>query len=303
MGVHTEKHLVPEMGEDQRAWDVQMEFGMIDAADAGAFEPLLLPQAVEALQRGEPLTVMGIMQEDTACGALAGYVSDGCFHLISLYVAPDYRRQGGARRMLRELETLLWDEPDIGAMEVTFTTAEADNETLLPFLEALQFLQEDDGGKNIYTFTLGQLKSVKQPKAVNEKDGRVRAFSQLSEDLLRAAQKRSVALGTPQPEQTLTSPHLERELSYAVVKNGRIEAYAAVDHSCCGALTLCALWIGDTNRMLLNTLLKTVIARAQETYPPQTMVAMQTVNDQSLRLLQRLAPDARKVSYTYRRTF
>lgn len=303
MDVHTEKHLVPEMGEDQRAWDVQMEFGMIDAADAGAFEPLLLPQAVEALQRGEPLTVMGIMQEDTACGALAGYVSDGCFHLISLYVAPDYRRQGGARRMLRELETLLWDEPDIGAMEVTFTTAEADNETLLPFLETLQFLQEDDGGKNIYTFTLGQLKTVKQPKAVNEKDGRVRAFSQLSEDLLRAAQKRSVALGTPQPEQTLTSPQLERELSYAVVKNGRIEAYAAVDHSCCGALTLCALWIGDTDRMLLNTLLKTVIARAQETYPPQTMVAMQTVNDQSLRLLQRLAPDARKVSYTYRRTF
>ncbi len=303
MDVHTEKHLVPEMGEDQRAWDVQMEFGMIDAADAGAFEPLLLPQAVEALQRGEPLTVMGIMQEDTACGALAGYVSDGCFHLISLYVAPDYRRQGGARRMLRELETLLRDEPTIGAVDIEFTTAEPDNETLLPFLEALQFMPEDDGGKNIYTFTLGQLKTVKQPKAVNEKDGRVRAFSQLSEDLLRAAQKRSVALGTPQPEQTLTSPQLERELSYAVVKNGRIEAYAAVDHSCCGALTLCALWVGDTNRMLLNTLLKTVIARAQETYSPQTMVAMQTVNDQSLRLLQRLAPDARKVSYTYRRTF
>ena len=300
MDVHTEKHLVPEMGEDQRA---PMQLGIIADDDMWAFEPLLLPQAVEALHRGEPLTVMGIMQEDTACGALAGYVSDGCFHLISLYVAPDYRRQGGARRMLRELETLLWDEADIGAMEVTFTTAEADNETLLPFLETLQFLQEDDGGKNIYTFTLGQLKAVKQPKAVNEKDGRVRAFSQLSEDLLRAAQKRSVALGTPQPEQTLTSPQLERELSYAVVKNGRVEAYAAVDHSCCGALTLCALWIGDTNRMLLNTLLKTVIAQAQETYPSQTRVAMQAVNDQSLRLIRKLAPQARKVSYTYRRTF
>lgn len=280
-----------------------MQLGIIADDDMWAFEPLLLPQAVEALHRGEPLTVMGIMQADTACGALAGYVADGCFHLISLYVAPDYRRQGGATMMMHVMEQLLWDEANIGAMEVTFTTAEADNETLLPFLEALQFLQEDDGGKNIYTFTLGQLKTVKQPKAVNEKDGRVRAFSQLSEDLLHAAQKRSVALGTPQPEQTLTSPHLERELSYAVVKNGRIEAYAAVDHSCCGVLTLCALWVGDTNRMLLNTLLKTVIARAQETYPSQTRVAMQAVNDQSLRLIRKLAPQARKVSYTYRRTF
>lgn len=280
-----------------------MQLGIIADDDMWAFEPLLLPQAVEALDRGEPLTVMGIMQEDTACGALAGYVADGCFHVVSLYVAPGYRRQGGATMMMHVMEQLLWDEADIGAMEVTFTTAEADNETLLPFLETLQFLQEDDGGKNIYTFTLGQLKAVKQPKAVNEKDGRVRAFSQLSEDLLRAAQKRSVALGTPQPEQTLTSPQLERELSYAVVKNGRIEAYAAVDHSCCGALTLCALWIGDTNRMLLNTLLKTVIAQAQETYPSQTRVAMQAVNDQSLRLIRKLAPQARKVSYTYRRTF
>ena len=280
-----------------------MQLGIIADDDMWAFEPLLLPQAVEALHRGEPLTVMGIMQEDTACGALAGYVADGCFHVVSLYVAPGYRRQGGASMMVHTMENLLWAEPDIGAMEIEFTTAEADNETLLPFLQTLQFMQEDDGGKNIYTFTLGQLKTVKQPKAVNEKDGRVRAFSQLSEDLLHAAQKRSVALGTPQPEQTLTSPQLERELSYAVVKNGRVEAYAAVDHSCCGALTLCALWIGDTNRMLLNTLLKTVIAQAQETYPSQTWVAMQAVNDQSLRLIRKLAPQARKVSYTYRRTF
>lgn len=282
-----------------------MQLGIIADDDMWAFEPLLLPQAVEALHRGEPLTVMGIMQADTACGALAGYVADGCFHLISLYVAPDYRRQGGATMMMHVMEQLLWDEANIGAMEIEFTTAEADNETLLPFLQTLQFMQEDDGGRNIYTFTLGQLKPVSLPKSSKdqEREGRIRSFAQLSEDVLRAAQKRSIALGTPQPEQTLTSPQLERELSYAVVKNGRIEAYAAVDHSCCGALTLCALWIGDTNRMLLNTLLKTVIARAQETYPPQTMVAMQTVNDQSLRLIRKLAPQARKVSYTYRRTF
>ena len=70
-----------------------MQLGIIANDDMWAFEPLLLPQAVEALHRGEPLTVMGIMQEDTACGALAGYVADGCFHVVSLYVAPGYRRQ------------------------------------------------------------------------------------------------------------------------------------------------------------------------------------------------------------------
>lgn len=67
-------------------------------------------------------------------------------------------------------------------------------------------------------------------------------------------------------------------------------------------LTLCALWIEDSNRATLNTLVKSVIARAQELYPPQTRVAMQAVNDQSRRLILKLVPQAGKVSYTYRLT-
>ena len=173
---------------------------------------------------------------------------------------------------------------------------------MLPFLEAMGFLQESDGGRNIYTFALGDLEQMKVTKVSGHENGHVRPFSHLSEDLLHAAQKRSVALGTPQPEQTLTGKELEPELSHALVKDGRIEAYAVVDHSCCGMLTLCALWIEDSNRATLNTLVKSVIARAQELYPPQTRVAMQAVNDQSRRLILKLVPQAGKVSYTYRLT-
>ncbi len=297
-----EKNIVSEAEEDQRAWDDRMQFGMVDDADPGAFEPLLLPQVAEALRNGEPVTVMGIAKEGVACGALAGYIAGDCFHVASLYVAPDYRRQGGARRMIRELEALIGNDPTIGAVEIEFTTAEPDNETMLPFLEAMGFLQESDGGRNIYTFALGDLEQMKVTKVSGHENGHVRPFSHLSEDLLHAAQKRSVALGTPQPEQTLTGKELEPELSHALVKDGRIEAYAVVDHSCCGMLTLCALWIGDSNRATLNTLVKSVIARAQELYPPQTRVAMQAVNDQSRRLILKLVPQAGKVSYTYRLT-
>ena len=102
-----EKNIVSEAEEDQRAWDDRMQFGMVDDADPGAFEPLLLPQVAEALRNGEPVTVMGIAKEGVACGALAGYIAGDCFHVASLYVAPDYRRQGGARRMIRELEALI----------------------------------------------------------------------------------------------------------------------------------------------------------------------------------------------------
>ena len=297
-----EQNLIPEVEADQSGLDARMQFGIVDDSMLEVFEPLLLPQVAEALHSGEPITVMGIAKEGVACGALAGYLSGDCFRVISLYVAPDYRRQGGARHMIRELEALIEDEPDIGEVELQFTTAEPDNETLLPFLEAMGFLQESDGGRNIYEFALGDLKPVSLPKVSEDRNNRVCSFSQLPDALLHAAQKRSVALGTPQPEQTLTSKEIERELSYALVRDGRIEAYAAVDHSCCGVLTLCALWIGDSNRATLNTLIKTVLAHAQALYPPQTRIAMQAVNDQSERMIQRLAPQARKVSYMYRQT-
>ena len=88
---------------------------------------------MEAIERGEPVTAIGIAHEDTACGAMAGYVENGCFQVISLYAAPDYRRLGGARLMVSQMEELL-KENDIRSIEISFTTVEQENETLVPFL-------------------------------------------------------------------------------------------------------------------------------------------------------------------------
>lgn len=42
-----------------------------------------------------------------------------------------------------------------------------------------------------------------------------------------------------------------------------------MDDSCCGVLTLCGLWVGDSRPVVLYSLLKMVIGRAAELYPPQ----------------------------------
>lgn len=290
------------MGQKRQISDAPLQLGCIGSEQLAYFSTLLLPDAVEAIEREEPITAIGIAQEDVACGAMAGYVENGCFQVISLYVAPDYRRLGGARLMVSQMEELL-QENDIWSMEISFTTAEPDNETMMPFLNAMGFAPEDDKGRNIYTFTLGQLAGAKVWKPAVSKSLRIRPFSQLSEDVLRAAQKRGIAQGTPLPEETLTSLQLEREISHALIKEGKVEAYAAFDRSCCGVLTLCGLWVGDPNPAALYSLLKTVILRAQELYSPQTRIALQAVNDQSARLIRGLVPDAEKVSFTYRRMF
>ena len=288
------------MGQTRRISDAPLQLGCIGEEQIAYFSSLLLPDAVAAIERGEPVTAIGIAQEDVACGALAGYVENGCFQVISLYVAPDYRHLGGARLMVSQLEELLMEEPDIWSMEISFTMAEPDNETMVPFLNAMGFSPEDDRGRNIYSFTLEQLGRSKALGKAVSKTLRIRPFSQLSEDVLRAAQKRGIALGIPLPEQTLLGSQIERELSFALIKEGKIEAYAVVDHSCCGALTLCALWVGDPNPMVLYSLIKSVVSRAQELYPPETDIALQVINNGSLRLIRGLVPDAKKVSFTYR---
>ena len=288
------------MGQTRRISDAPLQLGCIGEEQMPYFASLLLPDAVAAIERGEPVTAIGIAHEEVACGALAGYVEDGCFRVISLYVAPDYRRLGGARLMIDQLEELLTEEPDIWSMEISFTTAEPDNETMIPFLSSMGYSPANDMGRNIYTFTLGQLENAKPLARPASRSLRIRSFSQLSEDMLRAAQKRGIAMGTPLPENMLTGPQVERELSYALVKDGKIEAYAAVDHSCCGVLTLCGLWVGEKNPMILYSLLKMVISRTLELYPPDTCVALQVTNEQSLRLIHGLVPDAKKISFTYR---
>ena len=225
----------------------KLEIGWIGEEQLQWFQTLMLPQAREALQQGEPLTAIGLSCDGTACGALVGYADTGCFHVVSLYVAPDYRRRGGASRMIR---------------------------TLHPFLEHLGFEVEDDGARNIYAFTFEEVMHAKELQretgAAQAKTNRLRAFSQLSGDQLRAIQKRAVALEAPVPEQRLSDPEVERELSLAWMVDGRAEAYVIFDHSCCGVLTLSALWTGDdAGAPVAYTLLKTALQRATELYPPQ----------------------------------
>ncbi len=282
--------------------DRQFEVGILDSANVAPFLPLLLPETAKALRWGEPLTLIGMAEDEVACGCLAGYARKDCFHITSLYVAPDYRRRGGARRMLRKLERMIFEEGSIFALAIEFFDVLPDNETLPPFLDETGFHIESDRGRNIYSFLLRDLAHINTSHVSNSCGGGVIVpFSELSDDKLRHAQKRSVVLGTPRPVQQLMSKELERELSFALVLNNRIEAYVVVDHSCCEMLTVCALWVGEASPATLIPIIKTLIAKVRQLYPPDTPVAMQAINEESLRLITQLAPNAKKVYYSYRK--
>lgn len=279
-----------------------MEFGYIGGEQLPLFSSLLLPDAVRALQRGEPLTALGICQDGVACGALAGFAGEGCFHIVSLYVAPDFRRQGGGRMLVKETEAFLRAHSDLTAMDIQYAATEPEHQDLAPFLSAMGFAPEDRE-ETLYAFTLAQAAMSPLLSIPGKPSPNVLPFSQIPDAALRAAQKEALLQDVPLPELPLTSPELDRELSHALVKDQRVQAFVVCDHSCGGMPTLSCAWSGQAGPTVLTSLLKSVFRRASELYPPETRAVLQAITPAAAALTRAILPEAASVSFSYYRTF
>lgn len=276
-----------------------MELGYISSEQMQYFKNLLLPQTVEAMENGEPITALGIVKDSIACGAVAGFITEGKFYIDSLYVAPGYRRQGGGRMLLEAVTNLLEDEDMVSGVEIRYTVTEGEHKTIAPFLETMKFVKEEDEGQNIYTFTLEQAATAALIGKEGKQAANVLSFSKISDSMLHAAQKEVFIKDVPLPQLSLDSPELERELSHAIVKDGKVKAFVAFDYSCCGCITLCCAWSGDMGPSAMVILLRAAFARAKELYGMEVRMAVQAVSPEAVALLQNLVPKAIPVSYSY----
>ncbi len=283
-----------------------MEFGYISPETYPVFKSLLLPQAQDARERGEPITLMGVTEDKTACGALGGYLDGGRYQIVSLYVAPEYRRRGFGRCMVEGLKQLLSEFPEAAGIEVNYTATLPEHDTLKPFLSAMGFHQETYQDQNIYFSMLSEAAEspffmqagAKEEKQPSSKSG-ILPFSQIPDSILAMAERKCRARDRMVPELPLTSPELDREVSHALVRNKEIVAFVTFDHSCCGRLTLSCAWTGNSGPAVLPALLHSVFRKASELYPPDTPLAVQSTNPVAANLIKALLPKAVPISFTY----
>lgn len=276
-----------------------MEIGYISEEQMQYFSNLLLPRTVEAIKNKEPMTALGIVKDSIACGAIAGYLTEGKFYVDSLYVAPGYRRQGGGRMLFEGITKLLEDEVLVNGVEIHYTVTEEEHETIAPFLQAMEFEKKDDEGQNIYLFTMAQAATSALETKEGKQAANVLPFSQVNDKALRTAQKEASVQEVPLPELSLDSPQLERELSHAIVKDGMVKAFVAFDYSCCGLPTLCCAWSGQMGPTAMIVLLRAAFKRATQLYGMEARMAVQAVTPEAAALVQNLVPGAVPVSYSY----
>lgn len=96
------------------------------------FRPLLAPELTDA----ESLFLLGLEEDGSPRGLLAGVPGKDAFEIRSLCVAADHRRRGGGLRLLEVLLSILEEEPDVKTVRCGWT-ATPETEGLLPlFLTA-----------------------------------------------------------------------------------------------------------------------------------------------------------------------
>lgn len=273
-----------------------MNIGLIPNGEPGVFRSLLLPEIADAMVNDERIIGLAVTIDNTAVGAIAGIPEEHRLHILSFYVAPEYRR--------RQVGTLLMNTMiDISknlmlGIEIAYTVTEEEHKTLQPFLEHLNF-REEAHEKAIYITTVQQAVQI-LPQNNSKKIGL--SFSQLDDYILSKATKMAMRNFDQIPEGGLESKHVARDVSVAIIKDNEISAYIAVEQSRSGELIISAIKADQCSPSEFIRLLHSDLFLLKHKYPPETKLICQAVKTEGFALLKRLLSDClEQVSYTYYR--
>ncbi len=102
------------------------------------YADFLTPEVIKGISASDgTVTAIALVIDDMACGAIAGHLNDGgTFDIRSLYVARDYRRQGGASFLIKSVMDRLVLLSDNPLITVTFCALEED-ESLIEFFKTV----------------------------------------------------------------------------------------------------------------------------------------------------------------------
>lgn len=185
-----------------------MKITRIGKKNCKFFDKLLL-QAAATEDRN--VIKLGVVDDDTACGAAAFRIGEYEAELLSLYVAPEYRRRGAAQKLMDTFEELV-DDTGLQAIMAVWLREMGG---LAEFLQKNGFLLLD--GSPAFSFRVGDaLKSEKLKKYLSGITG-----------------------GSCVPVSQL-SPTRQKALE-AFVKNGGFEVYGPILTQCSGDVSFVAL--------------------------------------------------------------
>ncbi len=258
---------------------------------------LLLPKAYQAWKDGEEPLILGLAKGQTAVGALAAELDGDTLSVISFYVAPEYRRQGGGTLLM---EQLLMIADDV-AEEVVFDfiATEKEHFELELFLSAYGFAEEERYGA-IYATTIGKLGEVPAlTKAAKTAGTPLRELGPVEKN---KAQQQIMALDAPFGDSIFTGEKLDQDISFLHFKEHIPDGFFLCEKQKGAGLMITGAWNGSGSPVLFLMLVQSAFSAAKKKYPAETGIAAQAVNPTTQKLIRELMPEAVRISRCYVRT-
>lgn len=258
--------------------------------------PLLTAEAVEAIQTGDAFG-LALVEEGEARAAVCARLAAGdenTLELVSLYVAPAFRRRALGGTLLMELLEAVqsWTEAGVRRLTALFSPQV---EGLAPFLEQAGFVLEEADQVVSWTFSLAQAAdSPLLKRAVPLPAGAaLRALADLPDyalrQLLRTLEENRIA--------DVSLPELRRALPRASVvlldRSGAPIACAVVSPAGEHALVLSQFFTAHGSPAAALAVLHAAAQALVDELPGDTTLEIPTLTLSSAKLVQRLAPESR----------
>ena len=272
----------------------------IDTSDAGAVsktDGLLLSEVNDLIDEKLPVTLLLAAYGNRAAGALAGAIDKGVFDIMSLYVAPEFRRKGIATALIEELRSQINGRDMM--IRADYTLEDSEMESLGLFFSRSGFSREKIGIPCIYIADLGDLSIDKEEKTENRYAGFMVPFNKIPQKVLSVASNQFRKESNPLPDGGFLSEKVDRNLSYCVFMNGRISAYIAINNKENGYVEIPALWSSLQDPKALMDLLKKSMTALRDKYSPDTRTVMIAISSVSEKIILHLFPQAKQSSFCF----
>ena len=263
------------------------------------FIDFIEPGQAKKLINKPTLSALGLVSEGVACGAITGYVSTvGTFFITSLFVAEDYRRQGGATALVGAVSDVLLKAGMNPPLIRAVFCESGYGDGVIEFFDAIG---EEEEVQEVYLLaSLGSLYRVYDEEGAGDIHEAL-SFSDISDrDLGRfsdMAAKRNLEI----PKGGFKGTSIDRGFSFVDLRGDRhIRGYMTADNMTEDRITISSLYLKDNDVESAARLFFTLCKKCRDMgLSGDTEVVYQTADHKNAGVVAGFFPDAGDILFTY----
>lgn len=258
-----------------------MEVYAIDEENIDDFGFLFNDDAIRSIKSGIGVAFV-VEKDERYVGGLCGkFVSPGDYRILSIYVLPEYRRQGVGSFMMETLSNVLPDKDMV--LSIKFVAIGEDRNTLNAFFEETGF--ESLGGiRNVVCYsTVSKLANVKLK--AGKKDSRYMLFRDMPSRYFKEFNA-SISGFAPLPEGGFDAPSIVKDVSIGFVDENRLLGVAICEQKDEGNIIFSSLCIREEATMVvLSGLLARLKSEVQKKYDGDTGIFIPCMGEDTWKLV------------------